>query len=95
MFRIDDYDVIDATVMGNAARFINHCCEVSGESIIYFFNSHIYFEHASYTDVRFPFSDQSMHFCFVSAKLLLQGSEYRGRKTHYHICYESVSYVIF
>ncbi|XP_071959172.1 histone-lysine N-methyltransferase 2A-like isoform X2 [Antedon mediterranea] len=27
MFRIDDYDVIDATVHGNAARFINHSCE--------------------------------------------------------------------
>lgn len=28
MFRIDDYDVIDATLHGNAARFINHSCEV-------------------------------------------------------------------
>lgn len=27
MFRIDDYDVIDATLHGNAARFINHSCE--------------------------------------------------------------------
>ena len=29
MFRIDDYDVIDATLHGSAARFINHSCEVS------------------------------------------------------------------
>ncbi|KAJ7990457.1 hypothetical protein DPEC_G00300510 [Dallia pectoralis] len=27
MFRIDDYQVVDATVHGNAARFINHSCE--------------------------------------------------------------------
>lgn len=29
MFRIDDDWVVDATLKGNAARFINHCCEVS------------------------------------------------------------------
>ena len=29
MFRIDDETVIDATMKGNAARFINHSCEVS------------------------------------------------------------------
>jgi histone-lysine N-methyltransferase MLL1 len=28
MFRIDDDEVIDATMSGNAARFINHSCEV-------------------------------------------------------------------
>ncbi|XP_072531678.1 histone-lysine N-methyltransferase 2B isoform X2 [Salminus brasiliensis] len=27
MFRIDDFDVVDATMHGNAARFINHSCE--------------------------------------------------------------------
>ncbi|XP_064651585.1 uncharacterized protein LOC135502566 [Lineus longissimus] len=27
MFRIDDYDVVDATMHGNAARFINHSCD--------------------------------------------------------------------
>ncbi|XP_061183956.1 histone-lysine N-methyltransferase 2A-like [Saccostrea echinata] len=27
MFRIDDFDVIDATLHGSAARFINHSCE--------------------------------------------------------------------
>ncbi|KAJ8891488.1 hypothetical protein PR048_004016 [Dryococelus australis] len=29
MFRIDDHLVVDATMRGNAARFINHSCEVS------------------------------------------------------------------
>uniref|UniRef100_A0A671PZJ3 [histone H3]-lysine(4) N-methyltransferase n=1 Tax=Sinocyclocheilus anshuiensis TaxID=1608454 RepID=A0A671PZJ3_9TELE len=27
MFRIDDFDVVDATMHGNAARFINHSCD--------------------------------------------------------------------
>jgi SET domain-containing protein len=27
MFRLDDAHIIDATVVGNAARFINHCCQ--------------------------------------------------------------------
>lgn len=29
LFRVDDDTVIDATKMGNIARFINHCCTVS------------------------------------------------------------------
>ena len=29
MFRIDDCEVVDATMHGSAARFINHSCEVS------------------------------------------------------------------
>mmetsp|Transcript_11354 Transcript_11354/g.38728 ORF Transcript_11354/g.38728 Transcript_11354/m.38728 type:complete len:97 (-) Transcript_11354:340-630(-) len=26
MFRVDDDTVVDATLKGNVARFINHCC---------------------------------------------------------------------
>ena len=29
MFRIDSDEVVDATMSGNEARFINHSCEVS------------------------------------------------------------------
>ena len=29
MFRIDSDDVVDATMSGNEARFINHSCDVS------------------------------------------------------------------
>ena len=34
LFRVDDDTVIDATKMGNIARFINHCCTVSFFSLL-------------------------------------------------------------
>ncbi|XP_033122773.1 uncharacterized protein LOC117121643 [Anneissia japonica] len=67
MFRIDDYDVIDATVHGNAARFINHSCEpncysrvinVDGKKHIVIFASRQIFvgEELTY-DYKFPIED--------------------------------------
>lgn len=38
MFKIDDNLVVDATMRGNAARFINHACEVNF-SCLFFLNS--------------------------------------------------------
>lgn len=40
MFKIDENLVVDATMRGNAARFINHACEVNF-FLNFFFISHI------------------------------------------------------
>lgn len=37
MFRVDDHLVVDATMKGNAARFINHSCDVRINFSIYIF----------------------------------------------------------
>lgn len=34
MFRVDDQTVVDATMHGNCARFINHSCEVRAPASI-------------------------------------------------------------
>lgn len=34
MFRVDDQTVVDATMHGNSARFINHSCEVLGSCLV-------------------------------------------------------------
>ncbi|KAF6736027.1 Histone-lysine N-methyltransferase 2A [Oryzias melastigma] len=69
MFRIDDYEVVDATVHGNAARFINHSCEpncysrvitVDGQKHIVIFASRRICcgEELTY-DYKFPIEDAS------------------------------------
>jgi uncharacterized protein len=35
MFTLDDATVIDGSINGNEARFINHCCEPNCEAVIY------------------------------------------------------------
>lgn len=67
MFRIDDYEVVDATMHGNAARFINHSCEpncysrviqVDGKKHIVIFASRLINvgEELTY-DYKFPIED--------------------------------------
>lgn len=45
MFKIDDNLVVDATMRGNAARFINHSCEVE------IFNRIQFPSNSSYTQI--------------------------------------------
>uniref|UniRef100_A0A3B4YCG1 Histone-lysine N-methyltransferase n=1 Tax=Seriola lalandi dorsalis TaxID=1841481 RepID=A0A3B4YCG1_SERLL len=69
MFRIDDYEVVDATVHGNAARFINHSCEpncysrvitVDGlKHIVIFASRRIYCGEELTYDYKFPIEDAS------------------------------------
>uniref|UniRef100_A0A8D0GIR5 [histone H3]-lysine(4) N-methyltransferase n=1 Tax=Sphenodon punctatus TaxID=8508 RepID=A0A8D0GIR5_SPHPU len=67
MFRIDDFDVVDATMHGNAARFINHSCEpncysrvihVEGQKHIVIFALRCIFRGEELTyDYKFPIED--------------------------------------
>ncbi|KAJ8268353.1 hypothetical protein COCON_G00135250 [Conger conger] len=67
MFRIDDFDVVDATMYGNAARFINHSCEpncysrvinVEGQKhIVIFALRKIYRGEELTYDYKFPIED--------------------------------------
>ncbi|XP_076592183.1 histone-lysine N-methyltransferase 2A isoform X5 [Chaetodon auriga] len=69
MFRIDDYEVVDATVHGNAARFINHSCEPncysrvitvdSQKHIVIFASRRIYSGEELTYDYKFPIEDAS------------------------------------
>ncbi|KTF87259.1 hypothetical protein cypCar_00022474 [Cyprinus carpio] len=67
MFRIDDFDVVDATMHGNAARFINHSCDpncysrvinVEGQKhIVIFALRKIYRGEELTYDYKFPIED--------------------------------------
>ncbi|XP_078282892.1 histone-lysine N-methyltransferase 2A isoform X2 [Rhinoraja longicauda] len=69
MFRIDDFVVVDATMHGNAARFINHSCEpncysrvihVDGQKhIVIFAVRKIYRGEELTYDYKFPIEDAS------------------------------------
>ncbi|XP_036948392.1 histone-lysine N-methyltransferase 2B isoform X2 [Acanthopagrus latus] len=69
MFRIDDFDVVDATMQGNAARFINHSCEpncysrvinVDGRKhIVIFALRKIYRGEELTYDYKFPIEDEN------------------------------------
>ncbi|NP_001103749.1 histone-lysine N-methyltransferase 2A [Danio rerio] len=67
MFRIDDYEVVDATIHGNSARFINHSCEpncysrvvnVDGQKhIVIFATRKIYKGEELTYDYKFPIEE--------------------------------------
>ncbi|KAL8173427.1 UNVERIFIED_CONTAM: Histone-lysine N-methyltransferase 2A [Gekko kuhli] len=69
MFRIDDSEVVDATMHGNAARFINHSCEpncysrvinIDGQKhIVIFAVRKIYRGEELTYDYKFPIEDAS------------------------------------
>ncbi|XP_023659504.2 histone-lysine N-methyltransferase 2B-like isoform X2 [Paramormyrops kingsleyae] len=69
MFRMDDFEVVDATMHGNAARFINHSCEpncysrvinVEGQKhIVIFALRKIYRGEELTYDYKFPIEDAS------------------------------------
>ncbi|XP_018421638.1 PREDICTED: histone-lysine N-methyltransferase 2A [Nanorana parkeri] len=69
MFRIDDSEVVDATMHGNAARFINHSCEpncysrvipIDGQKhIVIFAIRKIYRGEELTYDYKFPIEDAS------------------------------------
>uniref|UniRef100_A0A673VP25 Histone-lysine N-methyltransferase n=1 Tax=Suricata suricatta TaxID=37032 RepID=A0A673VP25_SURSU len=69
MFRIDDAEVVDATMHGNAARFINHSCEpncysrvinIDGQKhIVIFAMRKIYRGEELTYDYKFPIEDAS------------------------------------
>lgn len=79
MFRIDDFDVVDATMQGNEARFINHSCEpncysrvinVDGRKhIVIFALRKIYRGEELTYDYKFPIEDESNKlFCNCGAR---------------------------
>lgn len=50
MFKIDDNLVVDATMRGNAARFINHSCEVCFKRTNF---NHINYSHSIFRNSNF------------------------------------------
>ncbi|XP_055853049.1 histone-lysine N-methyltransferase trithorax [Episyrphus balteatus] len=77
MFKIDEHFVVDATMRGNAARFINHSCEPNCYSkvvdilghkhiIIFSLRRIVKGEELTY-DYKFPFEDVKIH-CYCASK---------------------------
>ena len=51
MFRLDDYYVVDATLSGCLARYMNHSCEVNNIRIIFVFIIFIFKQPNAITEV--------------------------------------------
>lgn len=91
MFRIDDFEVVDATMHGNAARFINHSCEpncysrvinVEGQKhIVIFALRKIYRGEELTYDYKFPIEDASSKLnCNCGAKRCRRFLNWRARR---------------
>ena len=70
MFRIDDSTIVDATMHGNCARFINHSCEVSATRHI--FLSSCFYKYWTTFGIVF------------SAQLLFSYSGHLWQEAYYH-----------
>ncbi|KAL0275515.1 UNVERIFIED_CONTAM: hypothetical protein PYX00_003341 [Menopon gallinae] len=78
MFRIDDHFVVDATMKGNAARFINHSCEpncysrvvdiLGKKHIVIFALRRIHVMEELTYDYKFPFEDEKISCHCLSKK---------------------------
>lgn len=77
MFKIDDHLVVDATMRGNAARFINHSCEVNVSEEVSFF--------LQYIDIFFDFPSEIdiSHNSFQKFKNALLFIDIRWEIPHY------------
>ena len=62
MFRIDNDSVIDATIAGGPARYINHSCQVNKViSKVFIFKEHVEFQRKIQRTSRAEF-----HFSFLA-----------------------------
>ena len=72
LFRVDYEYIIDATKSGNFARFINHCCDVSGWGL-----EEISVMHISFKLLIVGFCMFISCYSYFTAKLLRQSHRYR------------------